>query len=843
MKGHRLLLGLKRLRDRFKDESGSALVTVVILGAAILIVVMALLSTVNTTNIINRNVDNSENAYLAARSGITMLTDAGADKDFAAKLVNSIDNASPIEMDFGDVGKCKVYVKDAGQDTDPNGIIIKKVKVECTGIYDSSEFTLSRYLTIKQTGTVNNSELKTCAYTHFGDGDMVIDGGIEGNVNIIGSGHITNEKANEDHPMHDVVCANELVLTNSGSVYDLIASGKYLYLGAVTVNTEVYVGSYLRDENDKKLDELRDDIYCYLDTSRVNSVVRCEGVTILGGSASINESNANASNTDVINPDQKAILSGGDLYLGYTLPSTSADTYKTGDSYKNPDSTVNTSLGLSTNNAGQDIYGSIVSGGDINIASTAKIYGDIIAKGDVNLNTNCTVYGKIYAGGNVTFSSGLNTSISGAFPNSDDRVIYAGGTITMNSPNIHKSDFEIHENASLVPNYSTYFNGSDFVAAASYFNDQYESTPKPTTNIPSRLYSLPETRQSDTNSVMVTQTCWYCTDPTYCPLDMSQTCWWCSDYDGSPYWVDVSWGRQHVQHQGVAAHQVHQVATTDPPTYQDVVTDVKKVHITSDTRLVGDINLPTDEYKLYIDCSPQDGSSTGQNIDILLQGNITIGNGGGIFINDNGGQNQIRIFMTEGSSISMQSGYGATYKGMYVISDDDADIDMDSLPSNSNGSCIDINKVPQLYIFGEEGVNNITLDVGTYGYIPGYVLTPYIDVQTSSNAHCYVNGSTLGKDPTNPSSDSPANYPFFYGMLMCNSLQFNQGTNTFVKYDWRLDDITVDVDGVLKTVKTETRKLFDQALARDNVMYFPDSEVVTDSTGSTDLAWVVTECF
>ena len=862
---HRLLKSLGRI---MRDESGSILALVLVLCSALLIIMSMLITSVVATTDVNKNVDYSENAYLAARSGITMLAEAGADSSFAGNIIASVGNSQPIKMDFGSEGRCEAYVKDAGDSQDANGVIYKNVKVECTGYYENNSFKLTRFLKLKQSGSLQNNELKTCAYLHYGDGDMYIDGGIEGDIIIMGKGHLSNAKANDDHHMYNVTCANELEVYNSACEYDVVAIGKYLVLGETKVHKEVYVGADKRDENDADTGELNDDIYCYLHGSKLESILRCEGVTIIGGDASINDSNAKrdasgniiqgdgAAGKGANNPDQNAILSGGDLYLGYNIQGENFSGYHTGDSYKNPASTVNTMAGLTGgDSASQRIYGSVVSGGDVYIASTAEIFGDITCKGDLTISANCVIHGKIYAGGNVHITGSVNASLSQVFP--DSRIIQAGGTVTMDSPNIHKSDFGTdYENLSAVPDYSVYFNGTDFVQAAAYFKDKYNSAPKPTTNIPTGLYSLPETRQTSDPQVVEKQyLCNWCDEMV---RDMTQLCtgnncpqtdenkslgYWVWDDVSNPWWPH--W--EHKQHMGLNQHQPH-MKSYDPPQFETVINSVDQMHITSNARLVGDFNFTASNQKLYIDTSPQPGdgenpATPGNNIDILLQGNITLDNEGGIFVNDYGGQYQIRIFMTEGSSIRMNYGNGGAHKGIYVISDADKDIDMSALPSNANANCIDVTKIPQLYFFGQEGINNITLDVGNYGYIPGYVLMPFVDVEAGSNAHVYTTGSTVGHDVNNPSQKTDVNYPFFYGMLMCNSLTFNEGTNTFIKYDWRLDETVEDADGVMQ--KSEARKKFDSALSRDAVMTFVNSS--GDSSGGTGgtptVQWNVESCY
>ena len=138
-------------------------------------------------------------------------------------------------------------------------------------------------------------------------------------------------------------------------------------------------------------------------------------------------------------------------------------------------------------------------------------------------------------------------------------------------------------------------------------------------------------------------TCYWCNDTTQWDFDTSQTCYWCEYSPDKPAsWFTANISYTHKEHDGKYVHKSH-IKYYDPPQYDTVVTSMEQIHITEDTRLVGDINLPDENYKLYIDTSVNN-----QDIDILLEGNINVGNGG-IFVNDNGGANQIRIFMTEGS--------------------------------------------------------------------------------------------------------------------------------------------------------------------------------------------------
>ena len=116
---HRLLKSLGRI---MRDERGSILALVLVLCSALLIIMSMLITSVVATTDVNKNVDYSENAYLAARSGITMLAEAGADSSFAGNIIASVGNSQPIKMDFGSEGRCEAYVKDAGDSQDTTAL-------------------------------------------------------------------------------------------------------------------------------------------------------------------------------------------------------------------------------------------------------------------------------------------------------------------------------------------------------------------------------------------------------------------------------------------------------------------------------------------------------------------------------------------------------------------------------------------------------------------------------------------------------------------------------------------------------------------------------------------------
>ena len=919
------------------NKNGSVLTLVIGVSAVTFIIVMALLSLVNNTTQVNANVNSSDRAYLAARSGITLISKEGSNKDFAKKLYESClpagtaasdSNAiffkydDPDDSVAGDVTLCKVWAFDEGNISTGTGALEKKVKVICTGVSDDGqEFTLTRFFKFKQSGVVNTNEMKTTAYTHYGDGDIKIVGGIDGDVIIIGNGHIDSSQANLNNRMHKVVCTNSLNLNNSGSVYKLLATGKHLIFDSGHIDTEVYVGSTKYDSVSYKFtDVLEDNIFCSIRNTNVGSAIRCEGETIVGNTIIVNVNNAefasgvtgptggmgNYGLNDVIGvkKSEDAIISRGDVYIGYF---TDSESFTVGDS-------------VPQDGGGNKICGNVISGGDVHLYGTSTVYGDIICKGNLYLEDNgIQITGNIYVGGDFIIE-GISSSMDYNLPNLSTKVIEVGGTFT----NKVGSSWTAEQKEALSKKVSAGLGGlvnktdkftGDYVGAADYFKDNYEGSPKPTTNFPSKFSGaatgIRRVHAGDTVKTTTSETT-YC--PNYCDKKNDPNCWedeyktctneWCgmgSHYVTDPsneicqwycpvgtanneqdkypqIWKKESWGgyshiphlkMTHVETTYATGNKLH---INNHPVINNKVIDSKTIHITNDAILEGTIDLGGGQFgadggyamytdKIYIDCSPQTSApdAKGNNIDIMLAENCVLNLNGdsSIIVNDYGGKWQVRFFMSKGSRINFNGG-DCLHTGILVVSDTKKDLKLTDIPLNLQETpmkaidWIDKNKIPQLYIFGQNGINDIELNVGGYGYFPGYVLMPDVDIKAKPSSHNFKDGSFVGYDQAATKADveagtatkSDSNYPSFYGMLMCNSLDFDGSNTTFVKYDYGLDNVE-DPANPGKMVKSARRTLFDSALTRDGVMLLTGGGGATPSPSPTpgELSWEITECF
>ena len=730
------------LKKLINNKSGSILTLVVVIGACLFMIAAALMTRVNTTTESTKTINFSENAYLAARSGVTLLMQSGADTDFAKKMMDSCNKADPITMDFGDLGSCEIKLtSNAANDyVDADGNTIRIVKASCLGKYEDKQFLLNRQFKIKHKKNETSPLVKPAAYTTFGDGDIKIDGGIEGPVYVMGDGLFSNKNSHQGNPMHDVVCAEALDLANSGCYYNLIASGRRLTFSQSHIKTDIYVGERNPDG------DLYDNIYLYADGGETGSTIMCEG-DIIVHDFKIGTENFDSATGTLKNNDISVIKAGNDpvnnkVYIGYTATPQADGTYS-----------IN-----SRTNDNTYVYGGITCNAELHLSGTTTVYGDIICNGDVYIEDNVTIKGNIYSGGNIFVASTVSTDVNTVFPAAKNKL-YAKGVISINNAWVEENVANAVER---YPNQSTIaklnvFNTSGYVGAAEYFQDKIESNPKPKTKFPDGLTSLPVALQTS-DVVHITESCVINTNMLF-------NGWW----------------------------------------------PIRRMYI--------------------------DTATNGQNIDILLEGTITTGEAGIIVVNDNGGNNRIRIFMKGGSGLSFCNSSGSQ-SGFLVVSDDAASsVSASDLPQNANDSRIDRSKVPQMYFFGEEGQSNITMDLGTTGYIPGYVIMPYVDIVESGNAHCYADGTKVGYQPSNESAKSDTNYPFFYGMLMCNSVDLSAGgTSTVVKYDWNLDD---NPDGT----KSETRKKFDAALTDDGVISYDDTDPDDPDAPSSSESWEVSDMY
>lgn len=729
------------LKKLINNKSGSILTLVVVLGACLFMIAVALMTRVNTTTETTKTINFSENAYLAARSGVTLLMQSGTDSDFAKKMMDSCNNADPISMDLGELGSCEIKLTSNAADeyVDADGNTVKIVKASCLGKYEDKQFLLNRQFKVKHKMNSSVPPVKPAAYTTFGDGDIKIDGGIEGPVYVMGNGQLNNINSSGTNPMHDVVCAEALDLSNSGCDYNLIAAGRRLTFSQSHIKTDIYVGE--RDS----AGNLYDNIYLYADGGDIGSTIMCEGDVIVHD-FEIGTDNFDAATGTLKNSDLAVIKAGNDpvnnkVYIGYTATPKADGTYQ-----------INSETNDNTN-----IYGGITCNAVLHLGGTTKVYGDVICNGDMYIEDNVTFYGNIYVGGNIYITPNVSGAAATLFPMAKNKV-YAKGTININnswSGDAVDAAIERYPNQSTIAQLNA-FNTTGYVGAAEYFKDKIESNPKPKTKFPD-FSSKPVVLQTS-DVVHITESCVINTNMLF-------NGWW----------------------------------------------PIKRMYI--------------------------DTATNGQNIDILLEGTLTTGEFGTIVVNDNGGNNRIRIFMKGGSGLSFNNPNG-NQSGFLVVSDSAANsVSADNLPQGADDSRIDKSKVPQMYFFGEEGQSNIDFDIGRTGYIPGYVIMPYVDITETANAHCYKDGTKVGYDPNNESVKSDSNYPYFYGMLMCNSIDFSTaGTATVVKYDWRLED---NADGT----KSETRIKFDNALSDDGVIYYDTSTPPDPSLPPSGDSWEVTDIY
>lgn len=725
-KRHKSFISL--LLNCLGDKSGSILTLVIMVGAVLFIIVMALLTRVNNTTVVNTNVNHGESAYLAAKTGLNLVVDKSkTDSDFAKELYDCRNSTTPIKMDFSnyivdgnniDLGKCEIYPFDMGTTTDASGNEITKIRLECHGLYEDKSFVINRYVKLKKTSAAS-VEVKPAAFICFEDSDLDIKGGIEGDVFIMGNGTLRNEMSATNTPMHDVVSANGLSLGNSGCIYNLIASGRYVRTTGATIKTDVYVGE------EQSPGVLYPNIYFYLgdgSSTTIGGSVMCEGDVIFGEDVNAGQSNWDTTvwPNKLKDSSKKVIISRGKVYIGYKSTHKPAGGYTLGS--HNP------------NGPNYRVYGGIIAGDDIHIAGTTDVYGDIICNGTLYIEGQVHFNGNIYAK-KVEYVEG-NQGIDAMFPN--NITINSMGDITTGQDEaaLTAKGITLNKNMAAIPELTQFTNGTFVVGASAFFDQKIKSSPKPITNFP-------------------------------------------VDLDSSPVVVPVAGGVTHIT--GDCKIEGAQVYST---------------HTTSDSQY------------LYIDTAENN-----TNIDVYLKGSVTTDTFGCIVINDNAGNNQVRIFMEDGSTLRFKNSWGSLAPGILVIGDSITNIEPENIPTSANDGRVDMKKVPQLYLFGREGKDTITLDVGAYGYIPGYVIMPYINIQQSANGHTYKDGAEV----------STGGYPYFYGMVMCHSFTFKEGPTTFIKYNKKLDEkvnYEDPVTHVISQVDGPTKVKFNEALSRDGVITY-----------------------
>lgn len=775
----------KYIGELTKNKTGNILIIVVMIGACLFIATSAILMKVNVNTNDNNLMNNSENAYLAAKSGIKLLEDVGMDSSFVNKVYSSTGKAA-IEMDFQDLGKCDIKIINGTEAEVEDPTTHQKTKyviAECTGKYDENEFMLRRKLKLNGTPTTvppsGGAVSPTAAYTQFGSSEKILDGGMDGRADILNhNANIVLKNASTKNPLDSVSCLGSIKFQSSDIFANNIAAGQsFSYDRGIAVKENVYVGA------NNEVGTLKDDIFAYMVGHAVGGSIKCEGDLILYGfnndgskwngiDRGIGSSNYDSANNKLIAKDFDAIRagngSGNKVYLGY-----SATVAGDNKSYSN----------VQKQSGAGDIYGRVVVNGDLFISGGTKIYGDIVCTGKVTFENDCwdcRIYGNIYADSVEFKGTGV---IGNVFPNKSTI------TVQNNAKGLKENWWPVHEfvedtafldalkakgvtltQKDTVSELSGALGGAGSVA---YFNNLISANgngKRPKTVFPSELASLKDVQFANPA----------CDDAT------------------------------------IASYAEGKCRTGNNP-WSFSQQDANVLHITKSCAIGQNIELYRTGGKLnyiYIDTA-----ALNQNIDVYLKGGVQIHRSGdgnnyaGIILNDNGGQNRIRLFMGEGSGIKFE-GNDASYPGFLVVSDASKNLSaangFTNLPGTVYADEIDQSKVPNFYIFAEEpadlatnpnAVSTTTISLGQSGYIPGCVLTPYVDILSDGNSNCYINNTKVGYKAPDSTPDPVADYddtklptlggpakdannrPFVYGMLMCNWAKLQGGTLTSVVFN------------------------------------------------------------
>ena len=170
--------------------------------------------------------------------------------------------------------------------------------------------------------------------------------------------------------------------------------------------------------------------------------------------------------------------------------------------------------------------------------------------------------------------------------------------------------------------------------------------------------------------------------------------------------------------------------------------------VISDTCIINcDININPQTQKLRIDASSND-------IDIYMKGNLSISGDGvyGLFINDGGGSNRIRLFLDDGKDFVM---FSNNNRIMYNEAD-----------SNSSGTVV---TVPNFYIFSlqtsTDADYNNSINIAAQGpRFLGYILCPYLNAYIGMNNPGFKGGDVVLNN---------SNMPQIYGMLTTYKMTSN----------------------------------------------------------------------
>lgn len=784
---------IKKLRHAFETKMnsyGSALIMAVLFCSVLVIIIGFSLAAINVNEDIREKVGDEECAYLAAKSGLEVFEKL-ADTDSGAEKILNARGKDAVTMDFGDLGTAdiKVYltkkwVQDKYNDGSPKfeadgvtPIMVEatddqKVKIECIGKYYDSSFKLVRYVKVKEI-TRATFPFEKKAYTQYDNKDIIINGHIDGPILIYGDAkvNVTNalNDGTIDHEMHELIASGNVDMrpigggmSSSSVIFKYIVTGGHLIIAAgETVKGDVLVGS----KNDDGT--VKDGVYFYGNVPIIGGALKCESDVILGNSSKIGTTNWNGSSC--INSSEIVLWSNGKTYIGYEC--TPGDTGYTG---------------LTAEGSTKEIYGGVVSKGDLKIYGHAVIYGDIYCNGNVEIAGNAEIHGNIYAAGNVS-----DTSNSDTFPN-DSSEIWSGGTISLFMATATQktvADGSITSdqlNAVLMQ----YFDGRDIIGADKYLTDEKIKSPKPKITFPAKFSAMLPTNFASSK-------CTGCTDSAYATHVPHPGVEWCYGWRGDlgaactdSAYRDAS--GNHIAHQyenpnwtcnnqwcgntTYFLHNEHDIPTTGT------------IHITSDCIINEDISVSNRD--IYLDASHND-------IDILLSGSITTTNSAKIFVNDGAGNHRVRIFMDTNAKINLGNSWGSSSSvGVVPISDAYPDLAVDQLPSSTLDSKVAPGKVPQLYIFSRDDSpsqpSNPEINMtGSAVYLPAYAIAPDLAINISDSSgrgQSHSNGDTV--------SFESGKYPYLYGLFTVGVCNFADKPSTHIKYDETLESLPDGSDSV-----------------------------------------------
>jgi hypothetical protein len=862
MKGnnsHKEYMTNSALNRLLKNKDGSVLITVIMVSAVVFILTVALLMRVNTSIQLNQQANYNESAYLAAKSGLSVLEDkSNSDNTFAGNVFLSAktSNPKPIVMDMGDLGTCEIRLTELSSVTEDD-VTTKVMDVECKGIYEGSEYTLNRKLTMTSTTTTSDTsagEFKPAGFRSYADGNVTANGSVTGDSITHGDATLFISNTKKESPMGRVIAKNSVYagVGNVPTYVKLIAAGKSVTAGQLYVKSDVYVGNYDSNTDDGYVQDACLYVRNYLLTQ---GTVKVDGDVIVAGRTDIYSDNTDYSDKLDIqkgsNPSRKgsmtaaAITARGNVYFGYSVDCDSDGAVKYTDTYDSAGNKTGSEHSVPQKYSvweNMQVFGSVYSGGDVYLSGNAIIYGDVIAAGNVYVDGyNVKIYGNIYAGGNDstvtrtvngTTKTGFSVVLSGDWGVYDTNGLFKNFTGNTEKHQIHAAsnvyvgdtptyyNYTISENESSMDKMSTFV--GDYAQGAYNVNailgDDHD---EPDVNTPSDS-DLPVvdsnfTSDYDTiNNVYTTKKILYQDGSTSNLSNLesdSNKIAAVSYYVGNHSDSDIGNYNQYNRE-----HMIY-ISSSCKVILSNASVTESGTDITCDGGYQGSLYIDTSRY--------------GQDIDVHLYGSLNPKLPNSIIVNDNGGQNMVRIFMHKGSVLNVgnpgnRSIWLATNNDYSKIATSTGSVDdfnqnttlsealatpeeyMHVMPNLTYekldcvpvGDDTDDARTAMLFIFSEDigetsGEKNTTctwadgternytclIDTGSKGTIPGYILAPYAMVYSKSNASeaQYQGGAD---DET---KITKSRYPSIYGMLLCNYSNFNLQGETFIKYDTDLD--------------------------------------------------------